>query len=101
MFLCYNYFYSHINLPSAKAGENVVNIAFFELALITSSNQSIGITTSEIFPVSLKRQKPFFLTSETTPNVSDLGIVSILNSVHFLHVEVELQADGHVQRDTR
>lgn len=48
-----------------------------------------------------KEKKALRLTSETTPNVAALRIISILNPAHFLHVEVELQADGHVQRDAR
>ena len=28
------------------------------------------------------------------------GITALRNSCNFLHVEVELQTDGHIQRDT-
>lgn len=34
-------------------------------------------------------------------NVTVWRIISVRNSCHFLHVEVELQADGYIQRDTR
>lgn len=99
---------------------------------LTSSNQIIGITTSEILPVSLKEQEHatsnfngFHINSKTSRKYpQDLhmeqwidrehntwqkwvawhvaqGTIFLRNSWHTLHVEVELQTDGHIERDTR